>query len=293
MSSFLQVDVYVAPAIQAVTGMEDPSKQLWSPICCTLIQGPTSAVLVDTPTTAELTKGLVDWVKKTAAGKTLRYIYTTHAHGDHFFGNPIILEQFPQAKSVATSFVVDGMKQFLSENLGMWQGLFPSGQIPDGQVIPEPLPANGEFSIDGHSLFGINVAYSDTQASSFLHVPGLKLVVSGDIVYGECFQHLGEASTSEKRKHWLDALDQIEALNPSIIVPGHKRASQEDGPYLIDLTREYILFFEQELERLADADKLEEAMKKRYPNRWNDFILAFSCQNSVAEHLAAKSKSQI
>ena len=291
MSKFLQVDVYVAPVIDAVTGMPEPSQQLWSPICCTLIQGPTSAVLVDTPTTAELTKGLIKWVKETAPGKSLRYIYTTHAHGDHFFGNPMILAEFPEAKSVATSFVVEGMKQFLADGLEKWNGLFPNGQIPDGQVVPEPLPENGEFSIDGHSLFGVNVAFSDTAASSFLHVPSLKLVVSGDIVYGECFQHLGEASTAERRRHWLDALDQIGALNPSIIVPGHKRPSQEDGPYMIELTREYIMFFEKELERLEDADELYKAMKKQYPNRWNDFILAFSCRNSVAEHLAAKSKA--
>jgi glyoxylase-like metal-dependent hydrolase (beta-lactamase superfamily II) len=95
MSNILQVDVYCALVIPAVTGYEEPIKQLWSPICCTLIQGPTSAVLVDTPTTVELTKGLSEWVKKIAPGKKLKYIHTTHAHGDHFLGNPIILNDFP------------------------------------------------------------------------------------------------------------------------------------------------------------------------------------------------------
>jgi glyoxylase-like metal-dependent hydrolase (beta-lactamase superfamily II) len=283
MSSFLQVDVYCAPIIPAVTGSKEPNKQLWSPICCTLIQGPTSAVLVDTPTTIELSKGLLEWVKKTAPGKKLMYIYTTHAHGDHFFGNPIILAEFPEAKSVATSFVIDGIRDALTEkNLAHWEKMFPD-QLPDGQVIPDALPTNGEFFIDGHSLYGINVAFSDTQNSSFLHVPSLGLVVSGDIVYGECFQHLGEANTAQKRKHWLDALDQIAALKPSLVVPGHKRTSQLDGPYLIDLTREYIIAFEEEINRWKDADKVEAAMKKRYPHRWNDFILGQSCSSSVAQ----------
>ncbi|PCG88890.1 Hypothetical protein PENO1_107680 [Penicillium occitanis (nom. inval.)] len=252
--AFLQVDVYCAPVILAVTGYEERIKQLWSPIRCTLIQGLTSAVLVNTPTTAELAEGLSEWVTKTAPGKKLKYIYTTHAHGAHFFGNSIILKDFPEAKSVPTSFVVDGIKEALTEeNLALWKGMFP-GQLPDGQVLPEALPANGQFSIDGHSLF---------------------------------------ANTPEKRKHWLDALDQIAALEPSIVVPGHKRVSQLDGPYLIDLTKDYIHAFEEELTKWKDADDVEEAMKKRYPHRWNEFILSNSCTNSVAKLKEAEKKSWI
>lgn len=231
--------------------------------------------------------------EKKAPGKKLKYIYTTHAHGDHFFGNPIILKDFPEAKSVTTSFVVDGIKEALTENnIAIWKGMFP-GQLPDGQIVPEALPTNGEFSIDGCSLFGIDVVFSDTQNSSFLHVPSLDLVVSGDIVYGECFQHLGEANTPEKRKHWLDALDQIASLEPSIVIPGHKRVSQSDGPYLIDLTREYIHAFEEEVRKWKDADKVEDAMKKRYPHRWNEFILSNSCKNSVVQLTEAEKKSSI
>ncbi|KAJ5392669.1 hypothetical protein N7509_008159 [Penicillium cosmopolitanum] len=293
MSDSLQVDVYVAPVIPAVTGHQDPAKTMWSPICCTLIQGPTSAVLVDTPTTTELAKGLAEWVKRTACGKKLRYIYTTHAHGDHFFGNPVIVEEFPGVECVATSFVVNGIKndQLSEERLARWNRLFPNKQISENQIVPNALPPNGEFSIDGYSLFGVDVAHSDTQFSSFLHVPSLELVVAGDIVYGECFQHLGEANTTDKRKKWLDALDQIASLKPSIVVPGHKRSSQSDGPYLIDATRQYILAFERYLEKFEDADKVEEAMKFLYPNRWNDFILDFSAKMSVEQHLLTKTKA--
>jgi glyoxylase-like metal-dependent hydrolase (beta-lactamase superfamily II) len=297
MSNSLQVDVYVAPAIAAVTGSDDPAKTHWSPISCTLIHGPTSAVLVDTPTTAELAKGLADWVEKTAPGKRLQYIFTTHAHGDHFFGNPILVKRYPDVECVATSFVAEGIKQHLSEEaMARWNRLFPNGQIPGRQFAPKPLPATGEFTIDGHSLFGIDVTYSDIQFSSFLHVPSLRLVVAGDIVYGDCHQHFAEANTTEKRKHWLDALAQIASLKPNIVVPGHKRVSQIDGAYLIDETRNYILTFERELRRAANLGnpvELEKAMKRLYPNRWNAFILDYGVKSSLAKHLAGANKSQI
>ncbi|KAJ5111966.1 hypothetical protein N7532_000011 [Penicillium argentinense] len=194
---------------------------------------------------------------------------------DHFFGNPIILKDFPEAKSVANSFVSDGIKEALTEdNIATWKGMFPD-QLPDGQIVHEALPANGEFAIDGHSLFGIDVVFSDTQNSSFLHVPSLDLVVSGDIVYGECFQHLGEANTPEKESiglmHWTKL----------------RRFSR------VSLSREYIHAFEEEVKKWKDADKVEDAMKKRYPQRWNEFILSNSCKNSVAQLMEAEKKFSI
>ncbi|PYH87318.1 metallo-beta-lactamase superfamily protein [Aspergillus uvarum CBS 121591] len=279
----LQVDVYVAPPIRAETGSEDPSKQWWSPISCTLIQGPTSAVLVDTPISVQQSEDLAAWIKTTAPGKNLRYIFTTHAHCDHFFGNPVIRKHFPSVVCVATSRVVQGIERTLATSIPRWTGWFPGGQFQaEEQIIPEALPESGEFSIDGHSLFGVPVKHSDTEASSFLHVPVLRLVVAGDIVYGDCFQFLAEARTAEKRQDWLQALDQIDALKPSIVVPGHKRASQADGPYLIEATRQYILAFEEKVNQLRDADRVEEAMKKRYPQRWNRYLLQVSCASSVS-----------
>lgn len=280
--SALQVDVYVAPAAPIGIKNEDPLKEWFSPISCTLIQGPTSAVLVDTPATIELSEGLASWIKKTAPGKNLRFIYTTHAHADHFLGNTVIQRHFPEARCVTTSRVSEGIRQNLAPGgLDLWHQLFPGGQVPDGNEVPDALPADGRFSIDGHDLFGTDGAQGDIPHSSFLHVPDLRLVVCGDIVYGDCYQFFGEANTTEKRKEWMKSLDQIAALQSHIIVPGHKRASQVDGSYLIEATRAYILAFEEELERTKDAEELEKAMTARYPQRWNRFLLESSCKSSV------------
>jgi glyoxylase-like metal-dependent hydrolase (beta-lactamase superfamily II) len=282
MASPLQVDIYVAPAIPTNTGSIDSRKTVWSPISITLVHSPTSAVLVDTAISIEENEKLVDWIEQTIPGKTLKYIFITHAHGDHFLGLPILLSKFPSAKAVATTKVVEGCaEQLVPTSFARWSNFFPR-QLASDQIPPTALPPSNMFEIDGHEFHAVDVEHSDTHATSFLHVPSLRLVAAGDIVYGDCHQSLRQAETKEYRHQWLAALDTIAALDPHIVVAGHKRATQADGSYLIGATRKYILDFEEELERVKDPLELEEAMKKRYPQRWNDYILEVSCKAAFA-----------
>jgi glyoxylase-like metal-dependent hydrolase (beta-lactamase superfamily II) len=277
----LQVDVYAARGVPAVLDPSvKPSDTPWSPLSITLIHGPKSAVLVDTTFTVAETEKLADWIKKTIPNKTLEYIFVTHGHGDHFFGAPVLLKHFPSVKFVATASVVEGCKLQLSPSLfdNIWLKSFPDEQIPPNQIVPTALPNSGKFEIDSHEFHAVNVSHSDTHASSFLHVPSLELVVAGDVVYGDCHQYLSEATTAEKRARWIQALDQIAALKPNIVVPGHKRSTQVDGAYLIEATKRYIRDFERELGVAKSQGQLEEAMIKLYPQRINRFALKGSCR---------------
>ncbi|PSN59198.1 Metallo-hydrolase/oxidoreductase [Corynespora cassiicola Philippines] len=281
MGSKLQVDIYVAPPILANTGLDGDLKNIWSPISCTLIHGPSSAALIDTPINVEQNEALAKWIAETIPKKQLKYIYTTHAHPDHFIGVPILEKAFPGVQFIATRNVADGIIAQYDFYDAMWPALFPN-QLPEGKPVPKPLPESNEFFIDGEKLQGIDVGHADNQYSSFLHVPSLHLVAAGDIVYGDCHQHFGEAKTPEKRKEWLNAIDQIEALKPQIVVAGHKRATQADGPYLMQSTREYIYTFEKELAKASSSSALCDRMVELYPQRWNLFIIDFSSKQSFA-----------
>jgi glyoxylase-like metal-dependent hydrolase (beta-lactamase superfamily II) len=282
MPSKLQVDIFVAPAIRAVTGFTEDEKSVWSPISCVLVHGPDSAALIDTPITIEQGQDLAKWITETIPKKKLKYVYTTHAHPDHFMSVPVLLEAFPGVQFVALQHVVTGIQELYNTAFDhVWPAMFPD-QLHTTKPVPQALPASGEFYVDGEKLQGIEVGHTDNAFSSFLHVPSVDLVVSGDIVYGDCHQHLGEANTPEKRKQWLDAIDRIEALKPHIVVAGHKRASQADAPYLIDSTREYIYTFEKELAVASSPETLFDRMVELYPQRWNLFILHFGCHQSFA-----------
>src|SRR2546427_7137889 len=60
-------------------------------------------------TTLFRSRALANWIA--ARGKNLTTIYTTHGHGDHFFGASTILERFTGARFVARPEVIEIMRR--------------------------------------------------------------------------------------------------------------------------------------------------------------------------------------
>jgi glyoxylase-like metal-dependent hydrolase (beta-lactamase superfamily II) len=264
----LNWDVFVTPGIPTVTSDLPPGtkQQMWSPISSTLIYGKRDAVLVDAFITVEQASALVDRVA--AKGKNLTTIYATHGHGDHFFGASTVLKGFPRARLVATPEVATMMRlQASSQSLAsFWHPRFP-GQISDHLVIAEELPEN-VIDLEGHDLVVVPLGHTDTDNTTCLHVPSIGLVVAGDAAYNGVHLYLAE-SNPQTRREWIAALDTIEALNPSAVIAGHKRAEDDDSPRIIEETRQYIRDFDRVAGTTATARELYDKMLELYPDRVN------------------------
>jgi glyoxylase-like metal-dependent hydrolase (beta-lactamase superfamily II) len=247
----------------APAGKEDLK---WVPNTATLIYGEQDAVLVDTFLTVQASRQLADWVA--AKGKNLTTIYITHAHGDHFFGLEVLLERFPKARVIARQEVVEAMKKhILPESVdGFWKRLFP-GEIADKLFIADAM-RESEFDLEGHRMTAIGIGHTDTDNTTCLHVPSIGLVVSGDAAYNGVHPFLGEAD-AKGRLEWIAALDQIEALNPTAVIAGHKAPDTDDQPRIVEVTRKYIRDFDRLSRTAADARELYDQMLELYPTWLN------------------------
>jgi glyoxylase-like metal-dependent hydrolase (beta-lactamase superfamily II) len=239
------------------------------PMSSTLIYGEKDAVLVDTPLTISGGKEVYDWVL--ASGKNLKYIYITHPHGDHYFGNAALLDRFPGCKAIATKEAVEVMvKEVATERSGspFWGMLFPNGQIGSDLRVCEALEGDS-FELEGEKLVVIPTGHTDTEHTSTLWVPSIGLAVAGDAVYNNVHPYFGENKTKEKRDQWVEALDTIAALRPKFVVGGHKDPEQTDDPKAIEETRRYF----QDIERLdgetGSVQELFDAMFKIHGGRLN------------------------
>ncbi|MFF3559272.1 MBL fold metallo-hydrolase [Streptomyces sp. NPDC002574] len=236
-----------------------------SPITTTLIHGETDAVLVDVPFTHDQIKETGDWIE--ASGKRLRHVYITHGHGDHWLGTAELLKRFPGVTVYATEGTIELMRQQAGEGREqMWDVLWP-GLIPESPVLAEPVPAGG-FALEGRALHVVEVGHTDTDSTTVLHVPSIGLVVAGDVAYNGVHQYFVEGGDGGLQE-WLKALDQVEALNPTAVVAGHKNKDLPDSPAVIGRTRQYLHDVAELLRTASGARDFYDEMLRRHPDRIN------------------------
>ena len=263
-SSALSVNVFTAPGKTMVGERPKPFGEAlgFDPMTSTLIFGENDAVLVDAMTTVAEAEALANWVA--LHNRNLETIYITHAHFDHFYGLSILLDRFPGARAIATPKAVEAMQSSFTPPVErLARRMFP-GQVPAKLVSPEPYE-HDTFTLEGHELRIIEQGRTDSPDSTSLYVPSIGLIVAGDVVYNQCRIYVGD-TTPESRKNWIAALDRLAALNPTMVVAGHKKPGAPDSPSTIQETKRYLEDFDR-LQKTATSDReLFDQMTELYPD---------------------------
>lgn len=262
MASPLNLNVFTVPE-KPIHHERVPSlgpAMAWDAMTSTLIYGESDAVLVDPLTTVDEARALADWVA--LHQRNLTTIYVTHGHIDHFAGVGILLERYPDARAIGTPKAVEMMRE-QAPALPYFRKILP-GRLPTSITVPEPYE-EGVFTLEGHELRIIEQGRTDAVDSTSLHVPSIDLVVAGDVVYNECHMYVGD-TTADSRENWIAALDRLAALDPKIVVAGHKKTGAPDVPAAIGETRRYLEDFGRLQGSISDERELYDAMTELYPD---------------------------
>jgi glyoxylase-like metal-dependent hydrolase (beta-lactamase superfamily II) len=260
----LSVNVFTSPGKTMVGERPKPFGEAlgFDPITSTLIFGEHDAVLVDAMLTVAEAEALADWIA--LHNRNLETIYITHAHFDHFYGLGILLDRFPGARAIATPKTLNAIHIYLSPPVQrLARQLFP-GQVPTKLVAPEPYERD-TFTLEGHEIRILEQGHTDSADTTSLYVPSIGLIVAGDVVYNQCRMYVGD-TTPESRKNWIAALDRLAALNPAMVVAGHKKPGAPDSPAAIQDTKRYLEDFDR-LQKAAKSDQqLFDQMTELYPH---------------------------
>lgn len=262
MVSQLNVSVFQAPEKELVGDRPRPfgPTMAFDPMTSTLIYGERDAVLVDPLTTVAEAEALAAWVA--LYHRNLTTIYVTHGHMDHFAGISVLKKHFPNVQAISTPETAK-FAQTQIDGQDFYRKMWP-GQLPEELIAPNPYYKD-TFELEGNSLQIIKQGHTDAPNSTSLYVPSLKLVVSGDVVYNHCHMYMGEM-TPDVYKDWTEALNKIEALNPEMVVAGHKKPGMPDTPNIIDETRQYLVNFSKAKEQATNDQELFDMMGKEYPD---------------------------
>ena len=282
LQSELSLNVYVTPMRPMVgTPPQGPGDEpMWSPMSSALIYGERDAILVDTLVTFDQVDALADWVK--SFKKRVTTILTTHGHSDHWIGLQRLLKHFPGVRTMARPAVRD-RAQFEATNPTLrkyWQGIFP-GEIPENPTVPD-VTTETFVELEGHRIDLIDIGQGDTEHSTIMHVPSIAAIVAGDVVYNQVHMMTGETDEQSRQK-WMDNLDRIAAMNPKIIVAGHKRVGTSDGPENIAESKKYLADFSRVVKENETVEAIVKAMLTLHPNRDNPRVVWHSARQAVAK----------
>ncbi|KAI0182077.1 beta-lactamase-like protein [Hypoxylon sp. FL1284] len=287
----LRADLYNAPAIPTNATLPDGTLGYWQPTVVTLISGETEAVLVDTLFTAAQAEELGDWIAATLGSRRrLSAIYVTHGHGDHWFNAAYLQRRFgPGVRVLATRGSVAHMASQLTGGFrDFWDGLFPgqiaaeSFRVPAVAALDDDDDGPARFEVEGRVFDAVDVGHSDTDQTSFLHVPALRMVVAGDIVYNDVHMWMAESPAQKQRDAWLRSLDKVAEVSPQIVVGSHHRPGGVDGAFNIEASKQYIRIFSKLRQESQSAEELYNKMLEAYPDRLGKLVLWLGCQAQFA-----------
>src|SRR4051812_45299810 len=241
----------------------------------TLVAGAHDAVLIDAQFVLSDAKHLAAEIK--ATNKHLTTVYVTHFHPDHYFGFGVLKEAFPDAKLVALPETVKEIENTALAKVKQWQPMFKDN-IPVKPIVPEPIQGSA-LLLEGQRLEIIGGQQGDTPDSSFVYIPSLSAVVSGDIVYSGVFPWTAEC-TAEQRKAWVRTLDRIAALNPKVVVAGHQAPEDGTAPSSLAFMKSYLKSYDEALASSKTATEAESKLKAQYPKLGSDFSLKLGLQSA-------------
>src|ERR1700749_2344717 len=256
----LSIDVYVSPMrpYNCPDQLGEGEVATWAPSSSTLISGPTEGILID----ALLTFNNADEIAARAKGpgKQITGIYITHGQSDPWLGLARLLEHFPEARGYAAPEVAGraAWEAEFNKTTKYWTSRFP-GELPETPVIPKALETD-EILVDGQVVNVIHVGQGDVEGSTAFHVPSAEAVIAGDVVYNNVHMMMYEADEA-KREAWIASIDAIAALNPKIVVAGHKSVGASDLPdNTLAVSQEYVRDFTAVAKKSGSVEDLVHGM---------------------------------
>src|SRR5947209_4033236 len=155
---------------------------------------------------------------KKVSSKPVKYVFDTHHHGDHSYGNPVWTAA--GATTLAYVGVAEEMKRY--EPAG-WQAT--AKERPDVAALhlqtaepPKQTFNTNEFVLDDGArrvefhFYG----WAHTRGDGFVYLPKEKVLCTGDAAVNGPYNYTGQGNI----KNWTNVLAQAQKLNAIYVLPG-------------------------------------------------------------------------
>jgi glyoxylase-like metal-dependent hydrolase (beta-lactamase superfamily II) len=198
--------------------------------------------------------------KAKKAKGTVKTIFITHAHPDHFFGLQRLKAAFPEARLVAMPATVEAVGQTGPGMLKFYREGFMNGALAAN--LPTEIPALER--LEGNTLKVGNAEFevltfpaAEVKDAHALWHKGTGSLLTGDLVYNNTHLWLAD----QEPQGWIAALKQLQKLPVKKIYAGHGEPGSKD---LIKKNLEYLNFFQKTRQGVKSGEELTKAVKGKF-----------------------------
>lgn len=212
-------------------------------------------VVIDALGSPALARQLVAAIRQVTP-QPVSHVIVTHYHADHIYGLQVFkalgarILAHRAARSYLNSDTARLRLQASRQELAPW--IDASTELVDAD---QWLDADHELLLGGLRLQLRHMGPAHTPEDLVVYLPQERVLLAGDLVFRARIPFVGQADS----RRWIQALDNLLALDARLIVPGHGPVS-ESAREDMQLTRDYLAYLRSTMGRAAkNMDPFEEA----------------------------------
>lgn len=200
-------------------------------------------------------------VKKTT-DKPIRYVFDTHHHGDHAYGNAVFAEAGASVVAqahCARLMRVNGPREYAEAGSG------PNGRkdvaasklkVPnvvfDDKLVLDDGKQRIEFLYMGHG---------HTQGDAVAYLPKQKILCTGDACVNGAYNFMGHGDSAS----WIRALEKMQGLDVRMVCPGHGPVAGKD---LLERQKQYFIQLRRAVKQGIEEHKDVAEIIKSFTPSW-------------------------
>jgi cyclase len=191
---------------------------------------------------------VIEAIKKTT-DKPIRYVFDTHHHGDHAYGNAVFAKEGASVvaqTNCARLLRIIGPKEFAEAGKG------PAGRkdvaesklkapnlVFDDKLVLDDGTQRIEFRFMGHA---------HTAGDAVAYLPKHKILCTGDACVNGAFNFMGHSDSAS----WIRALERMQQLDVDMVCPGHGSVAGRD---LFEKQKRYFVELRDYVRKGINVDK--------------------------------------